>query len=216
VLAISATKMVGLEELKGRNIQLADIIGCILKRREEADLTDPMTVRAGARWSRQRRRGNKDFAARLKFARLGLRQTRRYQRETDHVLQDGDILEFIYSRGGRNEQYAGQKTGTGFRLSLGRMLSAFAVIDDYRSPAPPTPGRWLPGVRSIVVLGFREVQGPWRATIPAWATCVASAPQRVSKTPPGVWRGSWRRRHGLRLCRFHVQSCGDEPGDGRA
>ena len=42
---------------------------------------------------------------------------------------------------------------------LGADAVGFAAIEDYKSPKSPDPNKLLPGVRSIVVLGFKELHG---------------------------------------------------------
>ncbi|MBP1720876.1 MAG: hypothetical protein H6Q50_388, partial [Deltaproteobacteria bacterium] len=44
-------------------------------------------------------------------------------------------------------------------LEAGADVVGFAAIEDYRSKKSPDPKTLLPGVRSMVVLGYREVHG---------------------------------------------------------
>ena len=53
-----------------------------------------------------------------------------------------------------------------FALSLGADVVGFASIDDYQSPRSPDPRRILPGVRSLVVMGFREMRGAVESDFP--------------------------------------------------
>ncbi len=57
-----------------------------------------------------------------------------------------------------------------FALSLGADVVGFASIDDYQSPQSPDPRQILPGVRSIVVVGFKELQGALDSEFPRVGT----------------------------------------------
>jgi epoxyqueuosine reductase QueG len=46
-----------------------------------------------------------------------------------------------------------------YALQIGADAVGFAAVEDYRSPRSPNPASILPGVRSIVVLGYRETHG---------------------------------------------------------
>ena len=46
-----------------------------------------------------------------------------------------------------------------FGRGNGADVVGFAAIEDYRSPRTPEPRTLLPGVRSLVVLGYRELEG---------------------------------------------------------
>jgi epoxyqueuosine reductase len=46
-----------------------------------------------------------------------------------------------------------------FGLETGADVVGFAAIEDYRSPRTPDPQTLLAGVRSLVVLGYRELDG---------------------------------------------------------
>ena len=46
-----------------------------------------------------------------------------------------------------------------FSLETGADVVGFAAIEDYRSPRTPDPRTLLPGVRSLVVVGYRELEG---------------------------------------------------------
>jgi epoxyqueuosine reductase QueG len=46
-----------------------------------------------------------------------------------------------------------------YARQLGADAVGFAAVEDYRSPRSPDPASILPGVRSMVVLGYRETHG---------------------------------------------------------
>jgi len=46
-----------------------------------------------------------------------------------------------------------------FGYELGADAVGFAAIDDYQARRPPDPRTILPGVKSLVVLGYRELDG---------------------------------------------------------
>jgi len=53
-----------------------------------------------------------------------------------------------------------------FARGLGADVVGFAAIDDYQSPRSPDPRRILAGVRSMVVVGFKELQGALESDFP--------------------------------------------------
>ena len=53
-----------------------------------------------------------------------------------------------------------------FALGLGADVVGFASIDDYQSPRSPDPKKILSGVRSLVVLGFKELRGAVESNFP--------------------------------------------------
>jgi len=57
-----------------------------------------------------------------------------------------------------------------FALGLGVDVVGFASIDDYHSPLSPDPRKILPAVRSIVVMGHRELQGALDSEFPRVGT----------------------------------------------
>lgn len=57
-----------------------------------------------------------------------------------------------------------------FALSLGADVVGFASIADYQSPRSPDPRRILPGVRSMVVFGFKELRGALDSEFPRVGT----------------------------------------------
>ncbi len=95
VIAVSAREGTGLEELKRKIYEVLDIIRVYTKTPgQKSDLTDPIILERGSTLADAAASVHKDFAARLKYARLwgsgkhdGLRVKR------NHILQDGDIIE---------------------------------------------------------------------------------------------------------------------------
>ncbi len=95
VIAVSARDGTGLEELKRKIYEVLDIIRVYTKTPgQKSDLTDPIILERGSTLADAAASVHKDFAARLKYARLwgsgkhdGLRVKR------NHILQDGDIIE---------------------------------------------------------------------------------------------------------------------------
>lgn len=53
-----------------------------------------------------------------------------------------------------------------FALGLGADVVGFAAIDDYYSPRSPDPRKILPDVRSMIVMGFRELAGAVESDYP--------------------------------------------------
>jgi len=53
-----------------------------------------------------------------------------------------------------------------FALGLGADVVGFASIDSYQSPRSPDPRKILPGVRSLAVMGFREIHGSVESDFP--------------------------------------------------
>jgi len=95
VIAISARKGVGLEELKLKIYQMLDIIRVYTKAPgEKPDFTDPIILDRGSRLEDAAASVHKDFRARLKFARIwGSGKHDGLMVKRDHILQDGDIIE---------------------------------------------------------------------------------------------------------------------------
>ena len=95
VIAVSARDGTGLEELKRKIYEVLGIIRVYTKTPgQKSDLTDPIILERGSTLANASASVHKDFAARLKYARLwgsgkhdGLRVKR------NHILQDGDIIE---------------------------------------------------------------------------------------------------------------------------
>jgi hypothetical protein len=44
-------------------------------------------------------------------------------------------------------------------LSYGADVVGFAAVEDYQSKRSPDPKTILPGIRSMIILGFREMNG---------------------------------------------------------
>jgi len=95
VLAISASKGTGLEELKLRVFQLLDIIRVYTKTPGQTpDLNDPIVLERGSTLEDAAAEVHKDFRARLKYARIwGSGKHDGIMVKRDHILQDGDIIE---------------------------------------------------------------------------------------------------------------------------
>ncbi len=95
VIAISAKKGTGLEELKVKIYQMLDIIRVYTKApRKKPDLTDPIILQRGSTLEDAAAAVHKDFAAKLKYARIwGSGKHDGIMAKRDHVLQDGDIIE---------------------------------------------------------------------------------------------------------------------------
>jgi len=95
VIAISAKEGVGLEELKLKIYQLLDIIRVYTKAPgQKPDFTDPIILQRGSRLEDAAAVVHKDFAAKLKYARIwGSGKHDGIMAKRDHILQDGDIIE---------------------------------------------------------------------------------------------------------------------------
>ena len=98
IIAISAKAAkegVGLEELKLKIYQLLNIIRVYTKAPGEKPVfTDPVILQKGSTLEDAAAEVHKDFAAKLKYARLwGSGKHDGIMVKRDHVLQDGDIIE---------------------------------------------------------------------------------------------------------------------------
>ena len=95
VLAISAARGTGLEELKLAIFQLLEIIRVYTKTPgQKPDMDDPIVLSTGSTLADAATEVHKDFAANLKFARIwGSGKHDGVMAKRDHVLQDGDIIE---------------------------------------------------------------------------------------------------------------------------
>ncbi len=95
VMAISAREGSGLEELKLKIYQVLDIIRVYTKTPgQKPDLTDPIILDRGSTLADAAASVHKDFAAKLKFARIwGSAKHDGIMAKRNHVLQDGDIIE---------------------------------------------------------------------------------------------------------------------------
>ena len=95
LIAISATNGNGLEELKLKVYQMLGIIRVYTKAPgQKPDFTDPIILEKGSNLGDAAASVHKDFAARMKFARIwGSGKHDGIMAKRDHVLQDGDIIE---------------------------------------------------------------------------------------------------------------------------
>ncbi|MFC1966592.1 GTPase [Chloroflexota bacterium] len=95
IIAISARKETGLEELKLRIYQILDIIRVYTKTPgQKPDFADPIILERWATLEDAATEVHKDFRAGLKFARLwGSGKHDGIMVKRDHILQDGDVVE---------------------------------------------------------------------------------------------------------------------------
>ncbi len=95
VTAISAREGIDLDELRLRIYQVLNIIRVYTKAPgEKSDLTDPIILKKGSTLEDAATDVHKDFAARLKYARIwGSGKYDGVMVKRDHVLQDGDVIE---------------------------------------------------------------------------------------------------------------------------
>jgi len=95
VIAVSAREGTGLEELKRKIYQLLDIIRVYTKvPGRKPDFTDPIILDRGSTLEDAAASVHKDFAARLKYARIwGSGKHDGIMAKRDHILHDGDIIE---------------------------------------------------------------------------------------------------------------------------
>ncbi len=95
VVAISARQGTGIEEMKQKLYKLLDIIRVYTKPPGgKPDFTDPVVVRRGSKLEDAAAAVHKDFAARLRYARLwGSGRPDGIMVKRDYILQDGDIIE---------------------------------------------------------------------------------------------------------------------------
>ncbi|MFC2021689.1 GTPase [Chloroflexota bacterium] len=95
VIAISAKKGIGLEELKLRIYQMLDIIRVYTKTpSQQPDFNDPLILERESTLEDAATEVHKDFRAKLKYARVwGSGKHDGVMVKRDHVLQDGDIIE---------------------------------------------------------------------------------------------------------------------------
>jgi ribosome-interacting GTPase 1 len=96
VLSISSKTGENLPELKTRLYRLLGILRVYSKPpSKKADLNDPFILKKGSTVLDAARHIHKDFAERLKFARIwGSERFEGQMVHRDHVLRDGDIIEF--------------------------------------------------------------------------------------------------------------------------
>jgi len=95
VIAISAQKGTGLEEMKHKTYQMLDIIRVYTKTPgQKPDFDDPIILNRGDTLEDAAAEVHKDFRARLKYARLwGSGKHDGTMVRRDHILQDGDTIE---------------------------------------------------------------------------------------------------------------------------
>jgi len=95
VIAVSARDGTGLEELKHKTYQVLNIIRVYTKTPgQKPDLTDPIILERGSTLEDAAAAVHKDFAAKLKFARIwGSGKHDGVMAKRNHVLEDGDIIE---------------------------------------------------------------------------------------------------------------------------
>jgi ribosome-interacting GTPase 1 len=95
VVAISAKKGTGIEELKLKIFQMLDIIRVYTKTPgQKPDLSDPIVLARGSTLEDAALEVHKDFQAKLKYARVwGSGKHDGIMIRRDHILQDGDVIE---------------------------------------------------------------------------------------------------------------------------
>ncbi len=95
VLAVSAARGTGLEDLKLAIFRLLEIIRVYTKTPgQKPDMNDPIVLPMGSTLADAATEVHKDFAANLKFARIwGSGKHDGLMAKRDHILQDGDIIE---------------------------------------------------------------------------------------------------------------------------
>ncbi|MEE8194691.1 MAG: GTPase [Dehalococcoidales bacterium] len=95
LVAISAREGSGLKELRLKIYRLLDIIRVYTKTPgQKPDLADPIVLPRGSNLQEAANSVHKDFAARLKYARIwGSGKHDGIMVRRDHVLQDGDVIE---------------------------------------------------------------------------------------------------------------------------
>jgi len=95
VMAISAEKGIGLEEMRLKTYQMLDIIRVYTKAPGgKPELNDPIILERGSTLEDAAAEVHKDFQARLKYARVwGSGKHDGIMVKRDHVLEDGDIIE---------------------------------------------------------------------------------------------------------------------------
>jgi len=94
-IAISAKEGDGLEELKLKIYQMLDIIRVYTKAPgKKPDFSEPIILKRGSNLEDAAAEVHKDFAARLKYARIwGSGKHNGLMVKRDHILEDGDIIE---------------------------------------------------------------------------------------------------------------------------
>jgi small GTP-binding protein len=95
IVAISATQGIGLDELRLEIYRMLDIIRVYTKTPgQKADNSDPIVLARGSTLLDAAATVHKDFAAKLKYARIwGSGKHDGNMARRDHLLEDGDIIE---------------------------------------------------------------------------------------------------------------------------
>jgi len=96
ILQVSVKKGIGLEDLKTKIFESLGVIRVYTKPKgKEPDLTDPVILKKGSTVLDSAKTLHKDFAAKLKYARLWDKEKFSGQMvERTHILKDKDIIEF--------------------------------------------------------------------------------------------------------------------------
>ena len=96
VFSISVKKLKGLEELKRKIYEQLDIIRVYTKEPgKSADMDDPVVLKKGSRLMDAARIIHKDFAYRLRYAKVwGSSKFDGQKVDKNYLLEDGDIVEF--------------------------------------------------------------------------------------------------------------------------
>ena len=95
VISVSATKGIGLEEMRLKVYEVLDVIRVYTKSPgAKPDFNDPIVLSRGSTLEEAAEDVHKDFRARMKYARIwGSGKHDGVMAKRDHVLQDGDIIE---------------------------------------------------------------------------------------------------------------------------
>ena len=95
MMAVSAEKGTGLEELRRRIYDMLDILRVYTKAPgEKPDFADPIILGTGDTMADAAESVHKDFRARLKYVRVwGSGKRDGIMVKRDHVLEDGDVIE---------------------------------------------------------------------------------------------------------------------------
>jgi small GTP-binding protein len=95
IVAISAKKGTGLEELKLKIFQMLDVIRVYTKTPgQKPDLSDPIVLERGSTLEDAAAEIHKSFLVRMKYARVwGSGKHDGIMVKRDHILEDGDIIE---------------------------------------------------------------------------------------------------------------------------
>ncbi|MCK4353381.1 50S ribosome-binding GTPase [candidate division WOR-3 bacterium] len=96
IIAISAERKTGLQELKNKIYQSLNIIRVYTKAPgEKPDMNEPIVLPKGSRVIDAARDIHKDFVGELKYARLwGSNKFDGQMVERDYILKEGDVIEF--------------------------------------------------------------------------------------------------------------------------